>query len=428
MSSLPRLLVLALVLLPLPLWTQRPAHAQGPGQDRDPQAQAQPASRYRISLLTVSPGDEFEERLGHSALAVEDLKTGKEVAYNFGTFGATDNLVFKFLHKKLQFWVSAMNPGEVAVRYAGREIRVQELALSESQAGRLATMLEQRVRPEDRNFDYDLYTANCVTPIRDVLDVAMDGALRRHTNVPANETYRQVIMHGLRTMPLLGAFSALAYGTYTDEERSRWELLFMPDRLHDALAEMQSSAAAGGPLVRGEKSWRGEGFTALSTLPDPRLGAAALGILILAGLLCLLSPQRRQTGRALLGASGIALALIYGGLGAALYYLGYSAHESVHHNANRYLFNPLDLTLVPLLLLLTLGRLRPTRVRVLLLLLGGTTALALSHLFVGHGLGLCRQQHSGVLEWAMLGRMLLWGCVGALLWSQRKHPRQPRSA
>ena len=167
MSSLPRLLVLALVLLPLPLWTQRPAHAQGPGQDRDPQAQAQPASRYRISLLTVSPGDEFEERLGHSALAVEDLKTGKEVAYNFGTFGATDNLVFKFLHKKLQFWVSAMNPGEVAVRYAGREIRVQELALSESQAGRLATMLEQRVRPEERNFDYDLYTANCVTPIRD---------------------------------------------------------------------------------------------------------------------------------------------------------------------------------------------------------------------------------------------------------------------
>lgn len=377
--------------------------------------------RYRVSLLTVSPGSEFEERLGHSALAVEDLRRGKEVAYNFGTFGPTENLVYKFLHKQLQFWVSAMNPGEVAVRYLGREIRVQELALSERQAERLATTLDERVRPERRNFDYDLYTANCVTPIRDVLDTALDGALRRHTEVPAGETYRDVILHGLRSMPLLGAFSALAYGTYTDEERSRWELLFMPDRLHDALAEMRSSDGPDRPLVLGEKVWRGEAFEPISTLPDPRMVAAALALMLVAGLFFMMLPggQRRESGRRLVGASGVILALGYGALGIALYYLGFSAHESTHHNANRYLFNPLDLVVAPLLLWLALGRLRDGGRRALLLILGGTTLLALSHLFVGHALGLCGQQHAGVLAWSLLGRGLLWVCVGAL-WSAKK--------
>src|SRR5687768_11264239 len=90
-------------------------------------APAAAAPRYRVSLLTMSPGDHFFERFGHTALGIEDRQARTELAYNFGTFDFEDpDLWRKALGKRLRYWVSTMNPGVVAVRYADREIQVQE--------------------------------------------------------------------------------------------------------------------------------------------------------------------------------------------------------------------------------------------------------------------------------------------------------------
>lgn len=384
----------------------------------------QPAgAKWRISLLTVSPGSEFEERLGHSALAVEDLRNGSAVAYNFGTFGDTPNLVFDFLKKdpRLQFWVASYNPGQIAVRYRQREIRNQELNLTDAQAERLATFMANRVLPPNRRFEYDLFTANCVTPIRDVLDEALSGALHDSTAAPASETYRQALLRQLRSMPLIGALVALAYGPYADAPRSRWEMLFLPDALHDAVATLRVRTTPDTPLqnfVRSEKVWRGDAYETPFPLPNPYILFAGLLLWFLLGLVCLPLFRTRKTGYRLLGGLGVLLLLKSGLIGVGIYYMEFMPHISALHNANRLLFSPFDLAAVPLLFLLTFQRLSFRGTRLLLLLLAATTAIAGFHGLFGHIIRLpssiCHQEHSAVIAWALLGRLIIWLCVAVL--------------
>lgn len=364
--------------------------------------------RYRISLLTISPGAELEERLGHSAIAVEDLVSGSALAYNFGTFGDDEEVVYKFLHKRLAFWVAAYNPGQIAVRYREREIRTQELGLDDAQAARLAEFLAERAKPQNRAFDYDLFTSNCVTPIRDVLNYALSGALFRHTSGPSPQSYRQAIMHGLETMPLIGAFSALIYGPYTDQPRSRWEMLFMPDALHDAMAELRQGDGPDAPaLVVREKTWRGDAYSPLLPLPNPRYLAAALGMLLLGGFLLRHFARTRTIGQQLAFSGAALIALFGGACGLLVFYLGFTPHAGAAHNANRFLLNPLDLLAVPLFFVAASGRLERRGARVLVFLLGGTTLLAAVHLVFGHLLGMCRQEHWPVMAWVCGGRGVL---------------------
>jgi hypothetical protein len=366
--------------------------------------------RYRVTLLTVAPGSDFEERLGHSALAIEDRVTGSELAYNFGTFAEREDVFLKFLHNELHFYVASFNPGQLAVRYRERQIRAQELGLTDEQAGRLAAILGERVRPQNRHFDYDLFTANCVTPIRDLLDIATDGALRRHTVGRSTRTFRQAVMQGLKEMPLIGAFTALIYGPYTDRSRSRWEMLFMPDALHDAVAELQKD---GRPLVLRERQWRGDAYSEPLPLPDPRVIGAGLGLLLAIGLVCQRAPRSRAVGQKLLGGLGGLLALGFGALGFGVYYLGFTPHACVQDNANRFLLNPLDLVAALLLWLAVGGNLGRRGTRLLFLIIGGTSVIALVHVLFGHLFGLCAQEHWPVIGWALLGRAALITCAMA---------------
>jgi hypothetical protein len=387
-------------------------------------AEAAGGPRYRVSLLTVAPGSDFEERLGHSALAIEDRQTGSELAYNFGTFAETEGVVNKFAHKKLKFWVASYNPGEIALRYRTRDVQVQELALTDEQAQRLANFLATRVRPENRSFNYDLFTSNCVTPIRDAIDLAVDGALHRHTQLPSPNTYRQALLRSFATTPLLGGLTALLYGPYIDAPRTRWELLFLPHDLHEAVAELRTGDAPNAPpLVVREKKWRGDAYEDPLPLPNPWFIAAALATVILFGMVQLLRPQKRVAAGHFLALVAALLCAVGGTLGAGLYYAGFLPHVCLHENANRYLLNPLDLVAVPLLLLLSIGRLGPRGVRGLLLVLAGTTLIALLHALLGHGLSLCHQDHLPVVTWVLVSRATLLLCVVASVFAvQIAHP------
>lgn len=381
------------------------AWAQGQGQ------------RYRVSLMTVSTGAELEERLGHTILGIEDLKTRSASSYNFGTFGDPDYLVWRFLHKKLDFWVATMNPGVLAMRYMERQMRVQELALTDRQAEPLASMLAERVLPNHRAFDYDLFENNCVTPVRDALDMALGGALRRHTARPSPYTFRGALMQAFRHEPLLRSLSALIYGPYIDAPRSRWELLFLPDSLHDAVAEMHNLDAPGAPpLVRREKEWRGDMYRPPGALPDPWLFGAAMAFLIAAGSVCMVLPWPavRTRGRGLLRNVGGLLALVGASCGAVVYYLDFTPHVAFQHNANRFLLSPLDLCALPLLY--AGARLHSRGRSILWLLLAATTATAIGHALYSHLFAACRQHHAEVVAWSLLWRAGLLLCVAAVHW------------
>lgn len=389
--SLPlRLLIPLLLALPLPALAQ---------------------ARYRVSLLTMSPGPHPFERFGHSALAIEDLQSGDEIAYNFGTFnGDMDGLFVRALRKELPYWLSTLNAGETAMRYAEREIQVQELSVADAKVAALLEALRDNLRPENRVYAYDPFVNNCVTRIRDLLDHAWDGALRRQTGGPAPSTYRQDVYRALAPVPLMVAAAHLVYGPYTDLPRTRWEAMFLPQALHDALA---AATLDGHPAVRAERRWRGESFTPPGPMPQPLFFLSALLLCLSLGLFYLArsrkAPEAGRTALQIVGWTGAGALLASGSIGGLLWLCGTTPHAFAQDNANRWFLSPLDLLLAPVLALLAQGRLAARGRRLLGVLLALTLLLPLLHLFQAHLLGACPQQHGAVMGTALGLRLLLYG-------------------
>ena len=107
-------------------------------------------------------------------------------------------------------------------------------------------------------------------------------------------------------------------------------------------------------------------------------------------------------------------------IGSAVYYLGFMPHASMQHNANRFLFNPLDLAAVPFLLLLSIGKLGRGGSRLLLLILFGTTVIAGAHAIYGHAMKQCIQDHYPVVVCALVGRAALLLCLCVSLLARQK--------
>ena len=129
---------------------------------------------YRISLLTVSPGDALLTRAGHAAVVVtEKWPDGREMStvYNYGDANFDDPwLGVKFAWGQPRFFLSVVGDLYEAVEHYGllqnRDVWVQDLALTSGQAERIAYALQQQVLPENREYDYHYLTHTCTTELR----------------------------------------------------------------------------------------------------------------------------------------------------------------------------------------------------------------------------------------------------------------------
>src|SRR5690606_41185216 len=136
------------------------------------------AAAPRIGVLTMEPGELFFERFGHNAIVVDTPGTEGPIAYNFGYFdldepGITDN----FIRGKMRYWLVALPMWRDLAYYrqAGRGVTLQWLDLTPEQATGLARRLAERARGENARYDYDYFTSNCSTQVRDALNQALDG-------------------------------------------------------------------------------------------------------------------------------------------------------------------------------------------------------------------------------------------------------------
>ena len=367
------------------------ARLGGPGRAEAAEA------RYRVTLTTLSAGEEVFERFGHTVLSIEDRSGPSAWVYSFGTFDSdAPHLWHKALHKRLRYWVVAMSPLLMTLRYDHRAGVVQELDLDAQQAGSLSAQLAWIVRPENREYPYDLFTDNCVTRLRDLLDAACGGALRRQTAGPAPLTFRQAVMKTLAPVPLLAAAATLIYGPYTDKPRSRWESLFLPDALRDALTELD--IAEGGPphpLLRKQWNWQGEYYSPPRRLPHPLWGPVVMGLLLLYGAACC-ARGKWERGCQVLGGVGASLSLLMAALGLILCYLRTTPHLCFQHNNNSLLISPLTGLAAPLFILLSLGRHSSKQRRLLILAVTLPALLLVWHGAAGHLFGACGQMHGGV--------------------------------
>ncbi|MEZ4903502.1 MAG: DUF4105 domain-containing protein [Spirosomataceae bacterium] len=170
---------------------------------------AQTLSREaKVSLITVSPGEELYSSFGHNALWISDPALGIDRVYNYGTFDfRTDNFYIKFLRGTLpyQLSVSPIYNTIYGAQYENRSVTEQVLNFSPAQKQRIFDFLENNYLPQNRQYAYKFFYDNCATRLRDAIQVAGGDSLLFDSQTVATDSipksYRQWMNKYLKGKP-----------------------------------------------------------------------------------------------------------------------------------------------------------------------------------------------------------------------------------
>ena len=343
------------------------ANAIALAQSVQPDTEAKPA--LEISLLTIGPGPIFWERFGHNAIVIRDHDAGIEVAFNYGIFDFEQaDFLTNFARGNMRYRIAADRLGDDIEMYKeeGRSITEQRLHFTPMQAAALRDYLRWNLRPENVFYRYDYYVANCSTKVRDALDQALGGAIKRGTEGRSSGyTYRMDSLRLMAANPLLMLGIDLGLGAYADRRIDYWEESFVPAAFSRALNEVRVADANGAsvPLVAGETVVaRGVIEEPPALPPDLRWPFLILGIAIALALHAL-ARARSRAARVPVAIFGVVFELFCGIGGLVLLFLWFgTAHQAAWRNENLLLLNPLCLLLIPALA--TLARAVPRAPRV----------------------------------------------------------------
>ncbi|MBI3171285.1 MAG: DUF4105 domain-containing protein [Hydrocarboniphaga effusa] len=338
-------------------------------------AGAQPAPD--ISLLTFAPGEIYWQRFGHNAILVRDHALGEARVYNYGIFDFQQkNFFLNFARGRMLYRLDAA-PLDWTLRFYAAEGRwavEQQLALSEAQRRKLADFLDWNARPENAEYRYDYFIANCSTKARDALDLGLDGGLRAALERrPGTTTWRGEVLRLMAPVRMLMLGMDLGLGPRVDTPLNQWQEGFIPMRLMDAIRDFQVDDGSGArrPLVIAERQLLPARLPAAAEQPAALWLPCLLAGLGIAAVLAVTARVR------VLGAAFAGFYTLICGLAGAVLLLGWLATEHWGMAANRNL-----LLLNPLWLLLPIVRGGQARA-VLLALLGMAAVIALPLALLG---------------------------------------------
>ncbi len=321
-----------------------------------------------VSLVTVSPGSSVSARFGHAALVLDEPASDSTArAWSFGQSGLDGwAAVATLVRGGLPDGARVVDADSMisAQLEAGRDVRIQTLALdAASVAG-----LREALRAERGLGDpYRFFDANCTTRIRDLLDLALEGRLSAATvGVSSPWTRRERVAAYTAPDPLLHVTIHSLLGTGVDAPADRWQQLFLPETLADALDE------AG--VVVEDRTLRGSDRVWAPPSPRPVAGVGWLVAgLFLGGLVAFTASK---VGTAL----GAVWSVFAGLAGVGVLALQATAvHPLMAGNLNGWLLNPLWLGVA----VMAWGR-RPNAPRsyeLAVVITGGSTVLVLGALF-----------------------------------------------
>lgn len=243
------------------MWGSAPdpiPHGTNPGhritaQTANPTPQtANPPRGLRVYLITIGQGAEVWEKFGHNALWFFDDATGVDEAYNWGVFDFRQpGFLRRFLTGDTKYWVEAYPGGPLIDWYkrSDRTIVVQRLALTPAQAQRALAFSRWNARDENKFYRYDYFRDNCSTRVRDVIDYALAGTLKRVTaGVRGPGTFRSESIRLTDDLKLTQLGIYIALGQPADRSISLWQSMFIPMRMRDILRGTRVPAASGAPV------------------------------------------------------------------------------------------------------------------------------------------------------------------------------------
>ena len=305
-----------------------------------------------IYLLTRGAGAEVYTKYGHTIIRVVDPSNRLDISYNWGAFDFDDpGFTLKFLRGLLLYYLDITNTGiQVEVSDIEKRWLVQEkLNLTDRQKAALLLELNRESQLDRRYYRYLFFTDNCSTRPRDIIDRALGGKIAaRFRGKESGSTLRDEVMEYNASAPILAMGQDVFLNSEVDRGISQWEEMFVPLKLREYLLTMPAYDDAGRER-QGERLL--SATTALASYPDPVnspvngyvIFGLLLGIPTLLGLALYWKTRFRKAG---LRIFGLALS-VWGGLSGffGLYLVlawAFSEHTVVYHNANLWLFWPVD--------------------------------------------------------------------------------------
>jgi hypothetical protein len=212
-----------------------------------------------VSVVTFGPGDVAFSKFGHNAIRVQDKQRRTDLVYNFGTFRFDSPLlIVDFLTGKFRYWLSVTPFQRTLESYVrqNRSVLEQRLNLSPWAANDLNDALIENAKPENASYVYDYYRDNCSTRVRDAVDRVLKGELERRFDSPARATYRDHTLRLVADDVWLYVGLDLAMGPLIDQPISRYDEMFLPQKLSDGIGGVTFSGVHGvAPLVSETKRW-----------------------------------------------------------------------------------------------------------------------------------------------------------------------------
>lgn len=306
--------------------------------------------------MTFSPGDIYWERFGHNALLVRDERGGAWV-YNYGIFDFRQkNFFLNFARGHMLYRLDRDSLRRTAMSYAseGRWIYEQRLALTELQRQALAGFLSWNAQPENAEYRYDYFLSNCSTRVRDALDQATGGALKRQLQLPTanGATFRSEVTRLMAPEWLMAVGMDLGLGPGVDRPLTQWQHGFIPMELMKSVRGVRVAGDDGieRPLVAAEGYLlSAERVAEPEQAPQTFWPFFAVGFIVALLLIALAAVRHNPVARGVLATLAMlffALAAILGLVLAAGW--GLTEHWGMWANQNLLLLNPLALLLIPI--------------------------------------------------------------------------------
>lgn len=295
-----------------------------------------------IYLLTCSPHQEVYSLYGHSAMRVENRRTGEDIAVNYGMFNFDKPFfVLRFVFGLTDYEMGVC-PFEVFKReymYHGSSVVQQEMNLTASEKLRVLAALNKNWQPENRVYRYNYFYDNCTTRVRDIVESCIDGRVVYGGEVPKGTTFRTMIhgMNGDWQWARLG--NDLLLGVGADRELSMSEYQFLPHSMLSSANDAYIIDKHGNKrkFVK-QESEVVEASVQVSEGGFPLSPVQCAGVLLVVTLLVSFAEWR--TGKYL----WLYDAVLEGGLALCsivMVAMLFSQHPTVSLNAQILLFNPL---------------------------------------------------------------------------------------
>lgn len=302
-----------------------------------------------IYLVNIYPGSEIYELEGHSAFRIKTPQY--DVAVHYGLFSFDKpNFVYRFVKGETDYMVGAQGWYDFVSPYmiAKRRIVQHRLNLGPDEKARLIELLQDNMRPENREYRYNYVLDNCATrPLR-MIELAVgdtiavpepDGKV-----APVLNSFRDYMRYYHANYPWYQFGIDIALGSGIDRPITAREKTFAPVVLETQLPDATYGNQNGRPLVLDSVTFleTPPDFAVLSATPwylTPLFWSWTVSVLISLYAVWLVFRRKRYPG-----ILAVCLFAVNGLAGLVVAFLVFiSVHEATSPNVNLLWLNPLCL-------------------------------------------------------------------------------------